>query len=596
MRAGIVLMMLAGVSLLSGCGSRSETAPVETGQITVGIRDATGDFVQYAVDVTSLRLQDANGNTVETVPLTTRVDFTQLTDLTELFTVATVPAGTYTRVVLGLDFTSAQIVVQDANGNQIPATARDTDGNRLTTFAVTVRLPDSEPVRIAQGVPAVITLDFDLDASNTIDLTTNPARVTVQPLLSVVPELEQDREHRVRGLLKSVDHSANTATLLVRPFQLRDGAFGQLTFGTDDQTRFDIDGSVLVGTVGLDALGKQVVDTPVIARGKVTGRTLNATTVLAGTSVPWANGDVVSGVVAARAGDTLTVKSANIDFADGTHAFRNSFSVRLGAGTRVNALSVDPPARNKDSISIGQRIVAFGAMSDTTTLDASSGRVRMAVTGLTGHVVQLNPLALNLIKLGGLRAGALDFSDTGTGAILDPSRYAIDTSTLDVANIALSDLVEVRGLVSPFGLSPPSFKAQTVIDGESDSMGAWLSANWLAQDGSANPFASIAPDRIGVDLSDATHALNLFGLPTDVLDKADQVALLPSTDVRGVYLVTVRGSHEIRLFRDFVALTPVLTGQLDAGNRLVGIEAMGRYNAGSLELTVPRASFEFAAP
>jgi hypothetical protein len=74
------------------------------------------------------------------------------------------------------------------------------------------------------------------------------------------------------------------------------------------------------------------------------------------------------------------------------------------------------------------------------------------------------------------------------------------------------------------------------------------------------------------------------------------VDLLPPGTVRGTYLVSVRGSGELHLYRDFTTLTGDLSGQLAAGKRLVQIEAIGRYNAGSLELTTPRASFEFTAP
>ena len=65
--------------------------------MTIGVRDAAGDFVSYAVDVTSLRLVRGNGDVVETVPLTTRIDFAEVADLTEFFTVATVPAGIYSQ-------------------------------------------------------------------------------------------------------------------------------------------------------------------------------------------------------------------------------------------------------------------------------------------------------------------------------------------------------------------------------------------------------------------------------------------------------------------------------------------------------------------
>ena len=60
--------------------------------------------------------------------------------------------------------------------------AVDSSGNALTTLRSRFELPDSEPVRIEPGIPATVTLDFDLDASNTVDFTTNPAKVTVQPI------------------------------------------------------------------------------------------------------------------------------------------------------------------------------------------------------------------------------------------------------------------------------------------------------------------------------------------------------------------------------------------------------------------------------
>ena len=601
---GLVGLGLAVFALLlQGCGGGSggstTTPPVaDTGQVMVSMRDAAGDFVSYAVDVTSLQLQRANGDVVDTVPLTTRVDFTELADLTEFFTIATVPSGTYTQVVMNLDFTNAQIVVQNATGAEVPVVPVDASGNALTTLAVTIHLPDSEPVRIAPGIPATVTLDFDLDASNTIDVTTNPAKVTVQPFLSVIPEFEQNRDHRVRGLLTSVDHAANTVTLRVRPFHLLSGEFGKLTFAVNDQTQFEVNGTSLVGSAGLNALGRMAVDSPVVAQGTVTERTLTATTVLAGTSVPWANGDVVSGIVTARSGDTLTVKGADIDFADGTHTFRSVFSVLVGDATRVNALGLDAAARNKDSISVGQRIVAFGTMNGASTLDATAGRVRMNITRLIGNVVRLNPLVVNLAELGGLRPGAFDFAGTGTdtAADSDPANYVVDTSTLTLSSVSLNDVVRVRGLVHAFGSAPPSFDARTVIDVDTDSIGAWLSADWRSLGGSTDPFTSVTPDEVAVDLTDARHTLSLLGIPKDVLGANDQIGLIAPGDVRGIYLVTVRGSHELHLFRDFASLTPELTDQLNAGNRLVQIEAVGRYNATSLELTTPRASFEFTAP
>jgi hypothetical protein len=598
------LALFGVAAALQGCGGGgggSAAAPVAgsgNGELTVAMRDASGDFLSYTVDVTSLRLSRANGDVVETVPLTSRIDFSEVAELTEFFTVATIPSGIYTRVVMNLDFTHSQIVVQSDTGAELPAVAVDASGNPLTTLTVAIELPDTEPVRIAPGIPAAITLDFDLDASNTVDLTTNPAKVTVQPFLSVIPQLEQDRDHRVRGVLAAVDSSASSVTLNVRPFHLRQGGFGNVTFNTDDQTHFEVNGAALVGADGLAAMAALAQGTPVVANGTVSSRTLTASTVLAGSSVPWANGDVVNGVVTARNGDSLTVKGADFDFADGSHGFRGAFTVLVGDDTRVTSLDSDTMARTKDSISVGSRIIAFGQMSDVSTLDATAGRVRLVVTRLTGNVVQLDPLAVNLVELGGLRPSAFDFAGTGSSASsnADPTHYLIDTSTLSLTGIGSNDLIKARGFVHAFGAASPAFDARTVIDVDTDSIGAWFWASWRQNGGSADPFSTVAQDRVDMDLTDARHSLNLLGIPGDSLGDNDRVALSGPTDARGIYMVTVRGANEVHLFRDFAGLTPALSDQLAAGNRLVQVNAIGRYNATALELTTPRASFEFTTP
>ena len=60
-------------------------------------------------------------------------------------------------------------------------------------------------------------------------------------------------------------------------------------------------------------------------------------------------------------------------------------------------------------------------------------------------------------------------------------------------------------------------------------------------------------------------------------------------------MVRLRGG-EFHAYRDFASLTEELERQLAAGNLLRRIAAHGRYNAGTQELTAPRAGFEFIAP
>jgi len=94
----IALLTLAACGGGGGGGPVSQVpAPTQgcsaatCGTLFVGLTDADGDFLSYSVDVVSLTLERANGDTVETLPVRQRVDFAELVDLTEFVTAATVP-------------------------------------------------------------------------------------------------------------------------------------------------------------------------------------------------------------------------------------------------------------------------------------------------------------------------------------------------------------------------------------------------------------------------------------------------------------------------------------------------------------------------
>lgn len=118
---GLATLVLLGALLgLSACGGGGgDTAPGATGVVHVSLTDAQGDFISYLVDVRSLTLTKANGAVVETLPVTTRIDFALYTDMSEFLTAATVPKGTYKKATLTLDYAQAEIWVEDADGNAV---------------------------------------------------------------------------------------------------------------------------------------------------------------------------------------------------------------------------------------------------------------------------------------------------------------------------------------------------------------------------------------------------------------------------------------------------------------------------------------------
>ena len=145
--------------LFVGCGggggsAGSEPAPVaacnpadpatadQCGTLFLGLTDADGDFLSYAVDVVSLTLEKANGTLVETLPISARIDFAQYVDLTELVTAASIPPGVYVAGTITLDYSDAEVFVE-ANGMAKEAVITDADGNVLTQTSLTISLSDS---------------------------------------------------------------------------------------------------------------------------------------------------------------------------------------------------------------------------------------------------------------------------------------------------------------------------------------------------------------------------------------------------------------------------------------------------------------------
>ncbi|MEN7342684.1 MAG: DUF4382 domain-containing protein [Pseudomonadota bacterium] len=598
-----VALACAGVAMLTACGGGGSAtvdndapiAEVEQGTLYVGLTDAEGDFDSYLVDVMSLRLERANGTTVETIPLETRVDFAELTEVTELLSIATVPAGNYVAASLRLDFTDSQVIVQDENGVLSEAVVVDPDGAALGEYEVRLALTSSDTIRIAPGIPASFSLDFDLDASNTIDDTVSPAVVTVEPFIIATPELEEDREHRVRGVLESVDEAAASATLVVRPFFHRTGDFGRFIVNVDETTQYEVDGIGYTGADGLTALAALDPRTPVIANGDIEAREMAADTIVAGSSVPWADSPVVKGVVSARDLDTLTIEGASIEFEDGTVTFGGTFTVLLGEQTTVSAPGEDNADLTINSISVGQRVVAFGEAVDDLTFDASESRIVMQQSQLTGEVVQASPMAVDVFLLNGRRPARFDFSGTGMSAELDadPAFYEIDNGSLALTTVTEGDLVRVRGLVNDFGAAPADFVSRTVIDLEFADRPGELIVQWPLDAPSTTPFLSTAPDTLNVDISASREFLRIRGVPRPFTNPLDMLSILATEDGQGAYAINVRGTGTVTLYRNFADLEVALNETLASGAALQRIHARVGYTDKTDGLTSPRASFIF---
>jgi hypothetical protein len=589
----------AALLLLAGCGgggdlSRDDTPAAvngcsgsDCGSVLIGLTDADGDFLSYVVDVVSLKLTRANGTVVETLPGTTRIDFAQYVDTTELLTAATVPNGAYTQATLRLDFTNAEITVE-SNGAPVSARPVAVDGSALGVVDVNVLLDPRKRLVVAPGLASVFTLDFNLAATNTADLTTTPATVRVMPALLASLEFNNEKDIRVRGPLLSVDSAAGTYVVDVRPFNDRRIRLGRFTVRTTTDTEFEVNGTMLSGSSGLAALASAGAGTATLAFGTLNrgSRQFTAESVRAGGSVPGAGIDTAIGSVIARSGNTLTLRGATlVRDSDGERFVRGNISINIGDGTKVLKSGMRPSqVLDSSAISVGQLIHAFGnssAQGDNLTLDATRGRVRLFVTPVFGFVNQANPgtLSIKLDSIGGRRASAFNFAGTGLSAVqdADPSNYEVNTGALDVGRLMLNQPVKLLGFVTPFGAAPPDFEARTAVDFA--ALPANLSISF-GRDGSTAPFTSIDGTGLVLNLmSSAIGATRFISIGPRIIDLRSLPAsprIVGASDDLTAYVIVMRNQSAV--FESFADFTADLAQRLNGATATLSLNAAGRFD------------------
>jgi hypothetical protein len=586
------LFALLAVTLgatLSGCNPQDQTSS-DNGEVVIGLTDAEGDFATYTVDVLSLQLTKANGAVVDALPLSTRVDFAQYTDMTEFLTAATIPSGTYVKASMVLDYSNADIQVEDADGNAVPVTTIvDGDGNAVSQLTVAVQLEGRNALTIVRGVPAHLTLDFDLSASNSWAADTQT--LTVEPFLLADLDVQKFKTHRLRGPLASVDVNAGTFDVIIRPFVYALGGnhrdFGDMTVTTTNDTIFDIDNESYQGNAGLVALAAKDALTAVVVMGEVKrkGLSFEATEVHAGASVPGGSQDAVTGNVIARSGNTLTVKGATLIRAGGSAVFNDQVTVELGDATSVKRQLSLGNSYTIDDISVGQRVAIFGTLTNSTAtqlqMDAGAsvpGYVQMRFTTLRGTVVANSggDFALKLQAIDGRHVALFDFAGTGSDATndADPSQYEIDTGSLDVSGLALGAPVKVRGFVRPFAQAPKDFTAHTVVD--VTAVTGVLAVNWNPP--SATALTDISASGLTLDLTGVGifHHIARGWVSVDLTQQSVPTQIQPANGGNGLYWINQGGTHQ--LYLSFANFADGLTSRLTAGAAVKGIVATGTFD------------------
>jgi Na+-transporting NADH:ubiquinone oxidoreductase subunit NqrC len=590
------------MALMVGCGQGANEADVDqngNGELIIGLTDAEGDFISYTVDVESITLTKANGTIVHVLPITTRVDFAQYTELTEFLTASMVPLGAYKHATMVLDYSDADIWVENSNGDAVQVIdIQDSAGDPVTELEMTVHLEGRNKLVISRGLPAHLTLDFDLNATNkAVFNDTGTPMLVVEPYLIADAYLQRPKAHRVRGPLNGVDVDNSQFEIIINPFHQRhttDQKYGSLTVMTDDETVYDIDNQSYTGLPGLQAMDSlpQYTATIVIGKFKYNPTRFIAKEVYAGESVPGGTLDVVKGNVIARSENVLTIKGATLIRSGGTVTFNDEVTVNIAETTMVKK-QLSANTHTIGEISVGQKVSVFGIITnsdvDNMVMDATNGVVRLKITKVYGASVDStsNTMASNYFlmdaqRFNGRPVSLFDFSGTGVDVDndADPSNYEVDTGMLPVDDIVEVIPIKVFGFVTPFGSAPADFTATTLVD--LTKVPATLTMNWTPD--TDYPFSEVTENSFTLNLMErgVFHHVGRGGAIVDLS------TISPPPIIRGManggrYELKEKGPR--RVFTDFASFVTEIEARLANGSSMKRIVAHGYFNDITATLT-----------
>jgi hypothetical protein len=543
-RAAALFGACAFVLIAAGCHNHNQNSGFGVAWVTLTTNP--GDFTSYLVTIDSVLLVGKTVGSVAAVGVPEIVDLTKLNNISELWSTSSLPVDTYTQAVIALDFSTAQISVM-VNGVPTTVKVQGPAGAPLTTLTVTVNLDPGNQLTLqptfATSNALRLAVNFDLAASNSIDMTTSPPTVTVKPYMTVATSASDTKPIRVRGPLINSSVNIGTYTIVVRPFFDQVNSLGTLTIFNNANTAYALGGTTYVGTPGLTLLSQSSAGSTMTAAYTtfqptatnapgLTAGIFHSNYVIAGGTLEDFFTDGLEGDVIARNGNTLTLRGATL-FANASQLvqFETQDSVLLlGPSTTVTEDGVAVPGPlDYNSVSVGQHVTARGlptiSSTGVVTLDSTAatstgtGSVRLQSTELSGSLVSAasGSVLLNLQTINNWPVSVFSFAGTGTAAAQDatPANYLVNTGALTLPTAAAGDLLVIDGYSSPFGTAPPDFTAAAV--NAEPTAAATLLVTWTGT-GTAAPFATLTSSGLTVDRGNAAFGSGQIRIGAESID------------------------------------------------------------------------------
>lgn len=604
------LTLAAAAVAATGCSHNNYQSGY--GVVWVTVTAEPGSFAGYIVNLDSITLTDKAGNSYTALATVEPVDLTRLGGYAELWGSATVPVDTYVSATVTLDYTNAVVSVPQAGVPQ-KATVVGTTGTAVTTVTVTTKLDPNNPLVLTASYATSnaqrLALDFNLPAGNSINTSTSPATVTVNPYVTAAVAPADSKLIRVRGPLINSSVGLGTYTIYERPFFDEASNIGTLSMFNDANTVYTINGVMYQGSAGMQQLSQASAGTtlttayttfePTTTPTGVAGK-FNTVYLVAGTSLETFYAQVLSGTVVARSGNTLTVRGATVwgptlSFTTGYAEFlENDAQVLVGPGTIVTADgNAQATGLNYQSIGVGQKIEAIGSYSlsgsGVVTLDASSataGQVRLQNTEAYGPLLTgaAGSGTITLDALAGWPASVFNFAGTGSTSANDSSAaaYRLATGTTDLSTAAAATPIFAEGYVNAFGAAPPDFNAASIVP--ESAMPASLRVTWSGG-GTTAPFTGLSSGGFAVDLGNANLASATIVIGGEVIDlhslPASPQVVPTATPVSTTYSPAFslgNAANGISTYSSFSSYAGAVTSGVTTSAEAMSLEARGTYD------------------
>jgi hypothetical protein len=540
-----------------------------------------GQFTSYVVSIDEILMTRKDGTVVQVPIGSEEVDLAKITNTVQLLSAPALQEGTYVSATLQLNYSVGAITIAAGGQSGVTTLIDEVTGVAPGQEQFTINFDPNNPLVVGNQTGSLINFNIDLEASSTVDNSKGfPATVTIHPMVTASAVPVYDKPIYVRGLFVLADTNSGTFVMNTRPLHdIVNQPTGAVTIIPSATTYYNIDGVTYVGAAGikqLDALKAETASLQIAAVGLPGSGTIGnlgkdtptfvATEVYGGSSLESTIQDRITGIVAGRSGETLTIIGASLVDRNGTVGFTQSIPVTLapftsatspGTVVSVDGVASPSPAPTIDTISVGQAVEISGQVnpadasngyvnpdgsSNPTGLDATFGQVRIKPTTLWATLNSATPgsalVTLDWIQDYQFSPNPLNFDFTGVGTNTSASNYTINTGSTDLSAAAPGTLLNIVGVTNAFGSGPPDFTATTTS--LATALPQKLIIEWSGA-GSANPFPVVSASGIYVNLQDtnylagAVHGIRQGPVTTDI-------ATLPGINPNALIIVPATSS------------------------------------------------------